>query len=258
MFLLVKWYCDVVTDQGSGVILYAARLRWGPVRMGYAATLFFPGGTAVREKATYRGVELPHFEGDVVTWRSERLGTLGRWCREVPPIERCLAQGPHGSIEWKCHMPRARGAVQIGDACLDGLGYVECLRLSIPPSRLPFRQLRWGRHVSPQRWLVWIDWAGGDEKRWVWLDGLDQPAAVVSDHGVQDLSEGRQLVLEEGRDLRDRPVLATIGVPWPALTRRLAGPLGRMHEQKRLARSSIVRAGEPIDHGWTVYEEVVW
>ena len=36
MFLLTKWYLDLVTPEGTALIAYAARLRWGRFRMARA------------------------------------------------------------------------------------------------------------------------------------------------------------------------------------------------------------------------------
>src|SRR3990172_7479516 len=44
MFLLNKWYLDLTTADGTVVICYAARLRWGPVRVRYSSVLLAPPG----------------------------------------------------------------------------------------------------------------------------------------------------------------------------------------------------------------------
>lgn len=36
---LEKWYADWVDDRGQPHILYLARLRWGPLALGYRAAL---------------------------------------------------------------------------------------------------------------------------------------------------------------------------------------------------------------------------
>jgi hypothetical protein len=257
-FLLRKWYLDIVTDQGVAAIFYAARLNWGLVRTGYASALYAAPGEAPHEQATHRQIEWPREENDAITWHSRPLGVQGSWRRDAAPIERTLADDPAGSIQWTCHMPRARVIAHVGDACLEGLGYVESLCLTVPPWKLPFRILRWGRHASSRHSVVWIEWTGADQRRWVWLDGLLQPAAMLADAGLSGLEGGSALRLEPHRDLRDRPVLSTIGGPLPTLARRLAGPLGRMHERKHLARSVIVSNGRELDQGWTVHEEVTW
>jgi len=258
MFLLVKWYCDVVTDDGACAIIYAARLRWGPLRVGYAAIFHAAVDGTSAETATVRRVASPRRDGDSLVWGSAPLRAAARWQGDAPPITCCLADGPNGSVDWTCHMPRARATVRVGDVHLEGLGYVESLRLTVPPWQLPFRALRWGRHLSPEHHLVWIDWSDGVERRWVWLDSVEQLAATPHDGGIANLVGGRELRWQNARDLRDRPVLAALHGPLPVLATRLAGPLGRLHERKRLAPSAIVRADGADDQGWTVFEEVTW
>jgi hypothetical protein len=232
----------VANDQGACAIIYSARLQWGPVRLGYAATLHLPAGEAgaPREAATLRKVEPPRAVHHEFSWSNSPLGASATWQRDAPPITRCLAQSPEGEIDWACHLPRARARVQIHDARLEGLGYLERLRLTVRPWKLPFRALRWGRHLSAEHSLVWIDWRGGEERCWVWLDGAEQPGAAVHDDGVAGLEGGAELRWTGGRDLRDRRLLA------------------RWHEHKRLSPSGITMRGRSLDRGWTVHEVVTW
>lgn len=206
MFQLEKWYGDVATSQEAGAcaILYSARLHWGPMRLGYAATIHLSADrpAAPREATTWRGGALPLLDGDRITWRNAPLRVTADWRRDAPAIARRLANGPDGEIDWTCHFPRARAGVRIGSDRLEGLGYVERLRLTIPPWKLPFRALRWGRHLSADHYLVWIDWSGGDTRRWVWLDGVEQPAATVGEHGVAGLEGGGELRWSEGGGTR--------------------------------------------------------
>lgn len=250
VFLLEKWYADVVTAQGQGAIVYAARLRWGPLRIAYGATLVFSEGHARRVKTTVRRVALPWLDRDVATWQNAALGVEARWCRDAEPIESYLADGPDGAIRWQCHMPRAVARVQIGDAAFNGLGYVEQLELTIPPAKLPFRggALCWGRYLSHRHAVVWIEWTGADPRQWVWLDGVEQ----------YSLDSGWRLVLHESRVIRDQPLLATIRVPFPKLARRLARTLNAAREHKRLSHATLLNDASPVDEGWAIHEEVLW
>jgi hypothetical protein len=256
LFHLLKWYLDLVTDQGTVLILYSARIRWGRLRVGYGSLLHADQGMPEREASTIRRVEQPRLRAGVVTWQSAPLEVRGRWIGDAPPICRTLASGADGAIEWTCHMPRARASVLCGDRELTGLGYVESLDLTIPPSALPFRTLRWGRHVSSDHSVVWIDWIGQNTRRWIWLDGEEQPAATVEDSGIAGLAGEAALRLNGARDVRNRPVLASLTGISPSLLRRVAGGVAGMHEHKWLSRSSIVRAGQPLDRGWTLHEVV--
>jgi hypothetical protein len=142
-----------------------------------------------------------------------------------------------------------------GDA-FEGLGYVERLRLTLPLSKLPFRTLRWGRHVSTRHSLIWIDWAGGSDRRWVWLDGEELRVTALSGDAPSELPNGVAFCVRDRRDVQDRPVLAALGLLPPALARRVAGDIAGMHEHKMVSRSSIVLNGGAIDNGWSLYEVV--
>lgn len=221
MFLLVKWYLDLVTDDGTALWAYSARLRWGALRLSYASVCRSVPGARLDEAATIRGVVAPR-------------------------------------LDWLCQMPRARATVRWGDSTYVGLGYVESLRLTIPPGRPPFRTLRWGRHLSDRHALVWIEWEGGDPQRWVWLDGSEQRDARLTADGIAALDRGCELRLGSSRDLCDRPVVGSLARFLPAVARRAAGPLGSMREHKQLSRSSLLAPGQAPDLGWAIHEEVTW
>ena len=256
MFMLDKWYLDVAGAGGDVAILYAARLRWGALRIGYASALEdSPEGTH-RESGTVRGVEPPRREGDILVWQNRPLAVHGRWHRNARPVGCTLASTTAGSIRWSCHAPRALACVHVDERTYDGYGYAERLRLTMSPRALPFDALRWGRHLSTQHVLVWIDWQGRERRSWVWLDGRPQPDAVVTDSGVSGLADGGELCIGAGRAVVDRAVLAAFSDILPALARKAAGSLATMHEHKRVERSALARAGEQLDEGWTVRELV--
>jgi len=257
-FTLVKWYFDVVTDDGVALVSYAAQLRWGALRLRYASAFRQDAENEVREVSTIRRVGSPRVEGNRIAWRCPAIDLEGEWETRSPPIEQTLLRTTAGQLRWSCRMPRARATVRLGGDESTGLGYAERLRLTIPPNRLPFRLLRWGRHVSTVHSVVWIEWRGDHERRWVWVDGREQPDARLTERGLEGLSGDRELRLELPRDLVDRPVIAAFAHLPPALARRIAGPVGTMREHKQLARSKLIEAGRPLDSGWTLFEEVTW
>lgn len=258
MFALTKWYLDLVTDDGLALVAYSARLRWGPLRLGYSALLRSAPGQAPLDTASIRRSEVPHLDLDLIAWRSIPLGLVGSWHREAAPIDATLLETADGEIRWNCRMPRARARVTCGTETWLGRGYAETLRLTIVPNRLPFRILRWGRHLSDRHAVVWIEWEGDSCRRWVWLDGVEQPGARLTPTGL-DLGDGRTVRFAESRDLRNRPVGAGLSPVAPPVRRRLVGSLGGMREHKLLSRSTLISAdGGPMDAGWAIHEEVIW
>jgi hypothetical protein len=258
MFTLDKWYLDLVTDDGTAFIGYAADLRWHALHFRYAALLDCRSGGTPREHATVRHVAPPDLADGRLTWTCAPLHLAGEWTRLAAPVEEVLLDVPDGRVEWRCLLPRASASLVVGDRRYEGPGYAERLTLTIAPWDLPFRALRWGRHLSAGHALVWIEWDGDMTRRWAWLDGEPQPLARVEGAGITGLADGRALRWEPGRDLRRRSVLDALREVAPALVRGVTGRLGAMDEHKQLSRSSLMADGRMLDSGWAIHEEVTW
>lgn len=258
MFTLLKWYLDLVTEDGAVFLGYAARLRWRRLALHYASSLVVDAAGARRERATARRTALPARGAGAFTWCCEPLGVAGRWTGRAPPIRRTLADTDAGAIRWACVAPRAEARVLCEGRALAGLGYVERLSLTIPPWRLPFDTLRWGRYLSSEHALVWIDWAGDPRRSWAWLDGKEQDGAQVMDHGVAGLDGGAELGIHGLRPIRERRVLASVTATLPALARVLPRSLAALAERKWVGRGELRAAGQPADRGWAVHEVVSW
>ncbi|MEX0891548.1 MAG: hypothetical protein WEB88_05200 [Gemmatimonadota bacterium] len=150
MFRLVKWYLDVVSDDGTAFIGYAARVHWRAFRVRYGATLLSrPTGPLV-ERSTLSPGSGPLADADgVLGWQCHRLGVDGQWSPTAAPILRRLYRDRTGAVDWECLVPAARVRLRVGALHLDGWGYAERLVMTLPPWRLPLVELRWGRVVGP-------------------------------------------------------------------------------------------------------------
>jgi hypothetical protein len=258
MFLLTKWYLDVVTDEGTALIAYAARLRWGALRLAYASVMVSEASRAACDTRAFGAGPWPRLDGDILRWAQPRLGIDGTWERAAPAIRRRLLKTSAGEIRWACEMPCARARVIAGHRTFQGLGYAERLSLSIPPWKLPFDTLHWGRHTSAAHSLVWIDWIGEDTRRYAWLDGVEQPDACLDASAVCRPDRETRLRLDGARDICSQRPLARMAGRVPGLTRRGVGRIAAMHEHKQLARGTIERRDESAGPGWTLFETVTW
>ena len=258
MFQLNKWYLDLISPDGIAVICYSARLRWGPLRLRYSSILLAIPGAKPEEASSIRQVERPRLADGIVHWRSDTLDVSGEWRRRQPPIRATLRRDHTGAIRWSCRLPLADAEVQWGNRRFSGLGYVESLGMTMPPTQLPFRMLRWGRHLSSEHSLVWIDWSGSAPGQWVWLDGVLQRSASFAADGSMRLPEGRWLQLHDSRDIRNATLLPSLLTAVPAVASRAAGALGTLHEHKMVSRSSLHDGQRPSDSGWTIHEIVTW
>lgn len=258
MFCLTKWYLDLVTDEGAALIAYAASLEWAGVRVQFASTLLSRAGRIPIEATAWSQVVLPVLDGKTIRFDHDALHLSGEWQREAAPIEANLLDDNAGRLHWDCLMPSAAATVILDGETLTGRGYAERLTMTRLPWALPFSHLRWGRFLSPSRALVWIDWSGGTSHRWVWLDGIPEPNALLDEAGVRNLSAGCTLRFTSGRELCDRRALQVISRHLPSLDTLLVGPVRNLRERKRLDRGTLDRDGAPSEEGWAIHEVVSW
>lgn len=256
MFSLSKWYCDCVSDEGVAFIGYWARMRWGLLTIPYAATLYKPAGGATRERYSTRGCATPSVEEDELRWDCSRLGVRAAWSARAPAIHRVLIETAEGSIEWRCHFPQAQARVDLAEpGRLSGLGYAEQLDLTMKPWRLPFEELRWGRLLTPEDAVIWIEWLGREPRQWVFHNGCELRGATIdetrvqlpNDHGVVELRDA--VVLREGR--LASTALGTI----PTANLWLPDGIKNAYETKWLARGTFTTRTRSSS-GWAIHEVV--
>lgn len=258
-FTVDKWYLDLVTDDGTAVVGYQLRVRWLGIDLPLAARLVVSADGQRDERSSCGDPSWPRFEQPRLWWDAASLDLHGEWCAIDGAVARTLLSSPAGRLDWSCLAPRARASVTVESRRYEGLGYAEHLQLTLPPWTLPFTTLRWGRHLSDQHTLIWIERDGAEHLHDIWLDGRPEPAAHVESHGVAGLSGGRALRWSDSRDLVRRSVGHAIAAVAPALARQVGGRLAAMHEHKQLSPSSLVdEDGRRLDAGWTIHEEVTW
>jgi len=256
MFVLDKWYFDAIAPDGTAFIGYTAALRWLGLTVGYDAFLLSPPDAPARERSSVGGSNPPVRHRDDVAWHSPGIGVAGSWRRTDPRVRQRLHTSERGSVLWICEMPRSRARITIGDDAIEGTGYVERLRLTIPPNDLPLDTLHWGRFHAPGETLVWIAWQYGLGGSWIFRNSVRQTRAGLIDQGILGLDGGATLEFSGRRALRDRylvPALAAV----PGLGRRAGGRLANMHETKWVG-CGVLRGTDTTLQGWLIHEEVTW
>lgn len=264
-FNLSKWYLDCVSDDGTALIGYWARLGWGSLALEYAAALYAPAEGEPRQIHALRSLTAPELVGPECRWRCAPLRLEGRWVAQDSPVAQNLLATPAGGIRWQLHQPRAEAQIRLdtgsGAHEIRGLGYVEELQLTIPPWQLPFDVLLWGRFLSPEHALVWIQWereTAPDEsrQRFVFLDGEQADEALISADGVR-LPVG-ELRFTQSRPLREGQLAVTVLGAVPGLVALLPRRFRGIHEAKRLSRGELQQGGGAPSTGWSIHEVVRW
>jgi hypothetical protein len=254
-FQLTKWYFDCVSDLGDALIVYCAHLGWRGLGLYYSSTLL-----SMQDKVTSRS-SLRRFAAPIEANQSTELklrpiGVCGTWRPLQPQVRQTILEGPQGSIEWRCMLPKAQVNATVLDHPLAGLGYAECLTLTIPPWDLPLSRLQWGRFLSCDHCLIWIDWQGMHKHRYVFHNGTECVATEISEHEIA-LEDGGLLQLDCGKSLRDGQLGETILPATPALRRFFPGSMFGIRERKWCSRGRLQLGGEEV-FGWAIHEVVDW
>jgi hypothetical protein len=255
-FKLDKWYFDCVSPQGEVLICYAAKVRYGPLGFSYSARMTkAPQGDLIQRQSLSFG----HAEkaDGAITLHNRGLRIDGRWSGGSPIARTTLVDVPAGTIEWECLSANAAVSAHIGGRLFEGTGYVERLSMTIPPWRLPFTVLRWGRYISADRRnrAVWIDLVGELNRSWIWLNSDDPVTGNVGDRGVR--TNVSELVFETARPIRSDNVAQSLLGRLEFLKRLLPRALRAIAEEKQVA-SCTLAVGGTTSRGTAISEVVTW
>ena len=252
-FSLVKWYLDCVTEQGDTVILYCADLRWRGVHARYSSSLVALDG-AVATQSSMSSYDLNVGERQIAV-ELPKLGVSGRWESRVAPVRASLYRDAAGEVDWHCIQPASDVTVRVGDRELTGLGYAECLTLTLPPWQLPLHELRWGRFVSAEDSLAWIDWRGPHSTRIAVHNGRVTDVMNLSESEVT--TEDSTVRLADTFTLRDGTLGSTVLPGAGLLAKLLPSSLRNIDERKWRSRATLATPkGESA--GWAIHEVVLW
>lgn len=252
-----KWYLDAVAADGSGMIGYVARASWGPLAVRCSETLRWPAGEGAVEDRLVLGGAGPDTSASGVQWRSPKLGIAGQWQRVRPALAAVvLHEEAAGRIEWSCGCPAAGVTVDAAGGRWEGLGYAEHLVLTLPPGRLPLRELQWGRFIAEGQSCVWIRWLGPLARAWCFYQGEAAPAEFDDGPGLR--WPGHRLELTPGKTLRHGRVADTVFTRAPALRRILPAALGQIRETKWCSRGVLTDAAGRRHEGWAIHEVAIF
>jgi hypothetical protein len=257
-FQLSKWYLDCISSDGDVFIGYSAELWRQPLSLTYESSLVHPAGAGARTRTSLRRRTPPRLDGGVLEWHSPALELQGRWVRAAAAVTETIFSSTEGKVDWSCCMPRAEAEITIAPGCsIRGVGYAEHLSITIPPWRMPIRQLRWGRIAAERDALVWIEWQGEFERTIVYRNGAAVRALHLDDTEIV-LEDGLRIRLDCGCVLRDGALGATALASIPGIERLAPMRMLAARECKWRSRATISSAGAPEQQAWAIHELVQW
>ncbi len=263
MFTLTKWYLDCVSDDGNLLILYSGQLHWRAISLHYTSLLRCDEQGGVTTKTSLRTGSAPTIADDQILWNPSHLGISGIWNRASEPLVATLLDTDEGIIEWNCMMPKAHVEIVTAEGKrISGLGYGEFLRMTIPPWRMPIDELRWGRFLSGDDAVVWIDWRGPMPQQILLNNGEIFNDAIISDEVIS--FGGRELHLDCGSVLRTGPLVSTALASIPGVRGLFPKRILEAHELKWRSHgmlslpTSTSTSPSETSSGWAIHEVVRW
>ncbi len=254
-FHMKKWYFDCISESGDALILYVSELRWRGLHLHYSALLRNRSGVSNARTSMRRCT--PGMDGSgFIKLDAPAMEVSGTWCAASSQLEQTLFASEEGTVHWHCMQTKSQATVRCGRHSVAGLGYAECLTLTIPPWRLPMRRLQWGRFLSPEESVVWIDWTGDFSRSWVWRNGEKVEAVTVDEAGICFSAEER-LILDRATVLREGRLGSTILASAPALRKFFPRAMSGINERKWLSAGEYQR-GIYHSRGWAIHEIVDW
>jgi len=255
-FLLTKWYLDCVAETGDTVIVYAAHLQWNTLSFQYASTITVLDGK-VGAASSLHGIPLPALNGETLTLRQPGLDIAGTWSALRPSIRRTAFRDRDGAVDWHCVQPMAEVDLLLRKKFrILGLGYAECLTVSVPPWQMPLAGLNWGRFLSREHAVVWIDWQGAQALRSVIHNGEEFRQASVTESEIS-FDEGRRRI-EMDRGLVVRRGLLGDTFPEIAKLARLVPRSMLSVNECKWRSQAVLHTPESACKGWAIHEVVKW
>ena len=255
-FRLDKWYLDCVSPNGDVFIGYVAELRCGVIGVDYGARIIrLDGGTTDQRQSFSVG---DFSVGDhAVRWNNKALKVDGCWTggRAIDPT--LVVDEPAGSIEWQCLAANSAVDVMVDGRHITGAGYVERISMTIPPWKLPFKQLRWGRYISDDRseHMIWIDMRGATTRNWTWVNSRRVVSGSVEDGLVR--ADGADLTWESSDPIRRENVARTLLGHLQFVSRLLPRRVWLIQEDKQLSHCVLKTDGSQ-SRGSSINEVVTW
>ena len=236
-FRLSKHYLDCVAPDGHAVIVYAAALQWHGLTLCYSSILSAPPDEPVSATTSLESFTAPHADstGAILFHHGD---FRGRWSASGDPIVRTLYSIPAGKIIWTCLAPHPSVRLQLADRTITGTGYAEHLSLTLPPWELPIHTLRWGRYLSAEDSLIWIQWRGPHPLDLLLHNGNSILAAPsIDNRGLT--APNLTLEMPGPRTLRDGSLLTTAFANVPLLAKLFPHSILRTHETKWLSPATL-------------------
>lgn len=256
-FNLEKLYLDCIDEEGNCFIIYEAKLNFSFFRFYYSAFIFSNQQNETFEKSVKKKF-LPAQITNNLIYKNSFLQISGNWEKVNNSIQVSLYKDENGNeLTWNCHHPNADTKIIFNGKCFSGRGYAETLSLNIKPWNLPIDELRWGRFLSKDYTIIWINWKGKFPINRLYCNGILYEDAifefdkVIFDKGRFELHFLEMLTIRNGK-------LSGVLAKMKWLKSIINSRILKSNEIKFKSITNLTRESKQIEKGWSLFEMVTW
>lgn len=252
MFNLKKHYFDGIDSQGNAVILYFAELKLFGFKIPYSSYILSLNDL-IEEKSILSSSEIGENNS---FFKNYKLKIHGRWDAKENSIHEILFKQNKSKLKWNCVIPKAEFILEINGKEFSGLGYSEILEMNFVPWKLPISTLKWGRFLSENHSIIWIEWIGKQQLKKVYWNGNLIENTEISDSGIKFHDKKVELIFQNPVSLKDEKLLK-IADKYPFLKLFFSSKFLQSREMKFKSKSILI-SEENQEIGHSLYETVLW
>jgi hypothetical protein len=245
---------DLADSSGNALICYSASLKLASINLNYNGYTFRSSDSAVVTKRnSFKSTSAVQCAESSIEWAFQNNSS--KWEKIDHAIEETLLSNEDGEIRWTCEFPKATGKARLNANAIEGYGYVEKIVITIPPWRIPIKELHWGRFLSKNYTIIWIKWIGPIPKSLLYLNGEKIPNAEIRPVSIV-FGDYRLNILNQ-RTLREGTVRATVFSKFKTIRNLFPKKIMGLNENKWISDGTLSIQQE--NHtGTIIHEIVVW
>lgn len=256
-FFLDKWYLDIVEEKGNVLILYAAILKWYGFSIPYKRVLHYDN-IKMAEQAEFSSLQLPEIKDNTISWEDRSLKIAGSWSQMTAGISQQLMHTEEGELRWNC-FPLNDAQVTWKGMPMLGKGYADQILMTIAPWKMGLHSLIWGRFISDEHFLVWIQIdLENTRSKWLWYNGQALENPVIEENFISVPEKGLKLFismevpLTKGRIIQQVMKGILSFIPFLSFPKKFLST----NELKFRARGELITKDDTIFRGWVIHERV--
>jgi hypothetical protein len=246
---------DVADIAGNVYIGYWASLKWKKIAIDGCHHLWRSEQKGIKTQTDIIKEVAPRQTRNLLIWKTNRIQAIWDLAKNSAPIKETLFTSDKGKIIWQCLQPKAYASIKSSNLSFSGLGYAECIDITLPVWDLPFNTLYWGRCHTDNHFLVWIKWSGQTNQNLVYFDNKRSQNFKIKKREI--IGSGFLLKMQESFSLRQGEIASTVFRPFEKIVKIFPRKTFLANESKWYGRG-ILYTSSAKEPATIIYEKVTW